>query len=220
MSAASIPGALAAAMLTGLLSVPAATVTAQTAADSAASAATGVYPAPPVAPDTGRSGGDTARGDSAAPSGPLVVNVAPPDTILLAACAGAPPGSMAEGILAVVFRSGSTDRERVAAAKTVDGVLAGPATSVGEEYIRLTSAAPSLTVAADRLIRQDAVTRVSPAPCPPPALPPAPPSTPAPAAPAGPATPPAGRDTTSSGGSAAPDSGAATAPGPSATPPP
>jgi hypothetical protein len=217
MSAASSPGRLAAAMLAGLLSLPAATATAQTAADSAASAATGVYPAPPVAPDTGRSASDTARADSAAPSGPLVVNVAPPDTILIAACAGTPPGSTAEGILAVVFRGGSTDREKVAAAKTVGGVLAGPAAG-GEEYVRLTPDAPPLTVAADRLIRLDAVTRVSPAPCPPPALPAAAPSTPA--APPAPAVPPAGRDTTSPGRSPAPDSTAATTPGPSAPPTP
>ncbi len=220
MSAASIPGPLATALLAGLLSLPTTAATAQTAADSAASAATGVYPAPPVAPDTGRSGGQTARADSAAPGAPLVVNVAPPDTILMSACAGAPPGSMAEGILAVVFRSGSTDREQVAAAKTVGGVLAGPAAGTGEEYVRLTADAPPVTVAADRLIRQDAVTRVSPAPCPPPALPAAAPSTPAPGPAPAPAVPPAGRDTASPGGSAAPDSVSATAPGPSAAAPP
>jgi hypothetical protein len=205
MSAASIPGRLTRALLAGLLSLPA-TAGAQTAADSAASAATGVYPAPPVPPDTGRSGGDTARAQSPAPSGPLVVNVAPPDTILIAACAGAPPGSMAEGILAVAFRSGSTDREKAAVAKLVGGVLAGPAAGPGEEYVRLTAGAPSATVAADRLILQDAVTRVSPAPCPPPAAPAAAPSSPAPGPTPAPALPPAGRDTAAPGGSASPDS--------------
>jgi hypothetical protein len=205
MSAASIPGRLTRALLAGLLSLPA-TAGAQTAADSAASAATGVYPAPPVPPDTERSAGDTARAQSPAPSGPLVVNVAPPDTILIAACAGAPPGSMAEGILAVAFRSGSTDREKAAVAKLVGGVLAGPAAGPGEEYVRLTAGAPSATVAADRLILQDAVTRVSPAPCPPPAAPAAAPSSPAPAPTPAPALPPAGRDTAAPGGSASPDS--------------
>jgi hypothetical protein len=205
VTAASIRGRLTTALLAGLLSLPA-TAGAQTAADSAASAATGVYPAPPVAPDTGRSAGDTARAQSPAPSGPLVVNVAPPDTILIAACAGAPPGSMAEGILAVVFRNGSTDREKAAAAKLVGGVLAGPAPGTGEEYVRLTADAPPATVAADRLILQDAVTRVSPAPCPPPAAPAAEPPTPTPGTTPAPTVAPAGRDTTAPGGSAAPDS--------------
>ena len=205
MSAASIPSRLATAVLAGLLSVPAA-ASAQTAMDSAASAATGVYPAPPVAPDTGRSAGDTARAQSPAASGPLVVNVAPPDTILIAACAGAPPGSMAEGILAVAFRSGSTDREKAAAAKLVGGVLAGPAAGTGEEYVRLTADAPSVKVAADRLILQDAVTRVSPAPCPPPAASAAEPAAPATGPTPAPAVPTAGRDTAAPGGSGAPDS--------------
>jgi hypothetical protein len=186
-----VPAAAAAAVVQALLSMVPAAALAQTAADSAASAATGVYPARPAAADTGRAASDTAsaaRSDSAglvppvadsaagggqradhAPAGPLVVNLAPPDTTLMRACEGEPGGSPAPGLLAVVFRAGTSDQEQAATAKAVGGVLAGPTAAGGEVYVRLPADAPALTVAADELIREDPVSQVSPALCPLPA---------------------------------------------------
>jgi hypothetical protein len=205
MNARPIRAAVAAAALAFLGTAP---VVAQTAADSAASAATGVYPAQPAAPDSGRPAADSAAGvrndsagarsvagdvrqaDSTVSTGPLVVNLSPPDTTLMRACEGAPAGSLAPGLLAVVFRAGTSGPEKVAAAKTVGGTLAGPTAAGGEEYVRLSADAPALTVVADRLIRADPVTRVSPAPCPSPEVESAPAATAAPQAPArGAATP-------------------------------
>lgn len=198
----------AAAAAAGIAFLGTAPVVAQTAADSAASAATGVYPARPAAPDSGRPATDSAAGvrndsagarsaagdvrqaDSTVSTGPLVVNLSPPDTTLMRACAGAPAGSLAPGLLAVVFRAGTSGPEKVAAAKAVGGALAGPTAAGGEEYVRLSADAPALTVVADRLIRADPVTRVSPAPCPSPEVESAPAETAAPQAPArGAATP-------------------------------
>lgn len=218
------PRPIHAAVAAAVLAFPSATPAfGQTAADSAASAATGVYPARPPAPDSGRPAGDSAasvrndsaggqRADSAGSTGPLVVNLSPPDTTLMRACAGAPAGSLAPGLLAVVFRAGTSGPEKVAAAKTVGGTLAGPTAAGGEEYVRLSADAPALTVVADRLIRADPVTRVSPAPCPPAEVESVPETTPAPAAPARGA--PAGSDT-----AVVPDSTAPPARGPFAPPP-
>jgi hypothetical protein len=100
-----------------------------------------------------------------------VTALAPVDTTLARACNGAPGGTEAPGLLAVVFRSRTPDTARVAAARAVGGTLAGP-TGYGEEYVRVPPNAGPLTVVADRLIRQRPVTQVSPVPCPPP--PPAP----------------------------------------------
>jgi hypothetical protein len=210
----SVQGWLTAAALPAVVILCARPAAGQTAADSAASAATGVYPAQSAAPDTApptRTPGakqDSAAGRSAVPgqrvdtvvsTGPLVVNLAPPDTTLLRACEGATAGSSAPDLLAVAFRAGTVEREKAAAAKTVHGTLAGP-TAEGEEYVRVPADGPALTVVADRLIREGPVTRVSLAPCPPPAtqaapaLPAVAPTAPPPAAAPG-ATPPAS-DTT------------------------
>ncbi|HET6579207.1 MAG TPA: hypothetical protein VFG66_12850 [Gemmatimonadales bacterium] len=227
MNARPIHAAVAAAVLAFPSAGPA---LAQTAADSAASAATGVYPARPTAPDSGRPAGDSAgsvrsdsagvravagdgpRADTAVSTGPLVVNLSPPDTTLMRACAGAPAGSLAPGLLAVVFRAGTSGPEKVAAAKAVGGTLAGPTAAGGEEYVRLSADAPALTVVADRLIRADPVTRVSPAPCPPAAVEPVPETTPTAPAPARGA--PTASDT-----AGVPDSTAPPVRGPFAAPP-
>ena len=95
----------------------------------------------------------------------------PTDTTLARACAGYPAGSEAPGLLAVIFNSGSSDRDRAAAAKAVGGTLAG-SSPYGEDYVRLAVGAGPLTAVADRLIRQNPVKQVSPVPCPaPPAMP-------------------------------------------------
>ena len=117
--------------------------------------------------------------DSAAASSPpralppAVTALAPVDTTLARACDGLPGGTEAPGLLAVIFRSGTPDSSRAAAAKAVAGTLAGPS-GYGEEYVRLPPDAGRLTIVADRLIRQKPVTQVSPVPCPPPPPAPAP----------------------------------------------
>jgi hypothetical protein len=104
---------------------------------------------------------------------PLSVGPAEPtDTTLARACAGAPAGSEAPGLLAVIFSPGTSERDRAAAAKAVGGTLAG-SSPYGEDYVRLGVGARPLTAAADQLIRQNPVKQVSPTPCPAPAATPA-----------------------------------------------
>ena len=133
-------------------------------------AATGVFaPAPGAAPGTGDPSSTGIAPGGAAPSvgpTPSAVSVEPNDTALARACQGLPAGTQAPGLLTVLFRAGTSDRDRAAAAKSVGGTLGGP-TPYGEEYVLLPPGAGPLTVIADRLIRQDPVTQVSPAPCPP-----------------------------------------------------
>jgi hypothetical protein len=176
-----------ATIATGLLLLAAAgSAAAQTSSDSAAAAAaaTGVYPARPPAADSGRPAptGGAARADSAtadtsargvatdtlSSSGPLVVNVAPVDSTLAHACAGSAGGPM-QDLLVVGFRAGTPERDKSAAAKEINGSLVGPTAAGDGEYIRLSAGSPTAATAADRLILQAAVTRVSPAVCPPPA---------------------------------------------------
>lgn len=151
-------------------------------AAAAAAAATGVYPASPPAADSGRPvrAGGAVRGDTVAAdtsargivadtlsaSGPLVVNVAPVDSTLARACAGSGGGPVPD-LLVVGFRAGTPEREKVATAKVVGGSLLGPTAAGDGEYIRLPAETPGAR-AADRLIRETAVTRVAPAVCPPP----------------------------------------------------
>ncbi len=90
---------------------------------------------------------------------------APVDSILAAACREAPPGRPAPGLLTVVFRAGTPDTARVAAAREVSGTLAGM-TASGEDYVRLSPESGPLVVAAARLIRLPPVTSVSEKSCP------------------------------------------------------
>ena len=158
--------------------------TAAAAAAAQAAAATGVYPARVPAADTGRPApsGGAARGDTVAAdtsargvatdtissSGPLVVNVAPVDSTLARACVGSGGGPI-QDLLVVGFRGGTSEREKSAAAGEINGTLVGPTAAGDGEYIRLSAESPATAAAADRLILQKAVTRVSPAVCPPPA---------------------------------------------------
>jgi hypothetical protein len=118
----------------------------------------------------------------------------PPDAVLARACAGEPGAAQAPGLLAVVFRPATPDAAQTAAARAVGGTLAG-LSPYGETYVLVPDSAGPLPAVADRLIRQDPVTTVSPVPCPANAsAAPAPVPQPAPAptpAPAGGGAPPA-----------------------------
>jgi hypothetical protein len=109
---------------------------------------------------------DTTAPAPVAPSDPPPAETASPaDTTLKKACTGAPPGMLAPGLLAVVYRTGTTREEAIAAAKSVGGEIAGMS-DLGEVYVRVPPSAGALDVVADQLIRQDPVTRVAPTPCP------------------------------------------------------
>jgi hypothetical protein len=152
--------------------------TAQTTTDSARAAASadslrratggGAAPAAPGAPAADRvppalGPGSTQTDPAAIPLG--IGPADPTDTTLARACAGAPAGSEAPGLLAVIFSPGTSERDRAAAAKAVGGTLAGTS-PYGEVYVRLAVGAGPLTAVADQLIRQNPVKEVSPAPCP------------------------------------------------------
>lgn len=144
-------------------------------ADSLGRAAGGsAAPAAPAAPTAERVPPALGPGSVATDPVSIPVDVGqadPTDTTLARACAGYPAGSEAPGLLAVIFNPGTSDRDRAAAAKAVGGTLAG-SSPYGEDYVRLAVGAGPLTVVADRLIRQNPVKQVSPAPCPaPPAMP-------------------------------------------------
>jgi hypothetical protein len=125
----------------------------------------------------------------------------PSDSILAAACAGG--GSVADGILLVVFDGSVEPERRSAVAREVGGRAVGVAAE-GGTYVALSPAGGlSPDAAADRLIRLEGVLSVGEAACPPPPPPPAPADTVAPGDTTAPATPP---DTTrpTPGDSAAP----------------
>ena len=127
--------------------------------------------------DSARQSGAASRAEALR----AVTVVAPQDTVLARACAGLPAGAEAPGLLAVVFRPGTSDTARAAAARAVGGRRAG-LSEYGEEYVQVPPDAGPLPAVADRLIRQEPVTAVSPAPCPAPAEEPAPTQTSAPGA--------------------------------------
>jgi hypothetical protein len=147
-------------------------VTAQAPNDSVRAAP--AVPAVPAAPPAERVPPALGPGSVATDPVSIPVDVGqadPTDTTLARACAGYPAGSEAPGLLAVIFNPGTSDRDRAAAAKAVGGTLAG-SSPYGEDYVRLAVGAGPLTAVADRLIRQNLVKQVSPAPCPaPPAMP-------------------------------------------------
>ena len=125
-------------------------------------------PAAPGAPSADRVPPALGPGSTGADAASIPLNVGPAeptDTTLARACAGVPAGSEAPGLLAVIFNPGTSERDRAAAAKAVGGTLAG-SSAYGEDYVRLAVGAGPLAAVADRLIRQDPVKQVSPAPCP------------------------------------------------------
>jgi hypothetical protein len=129
---------------------------------------------------------------------PPSVAEGPPDAVLDRACAGGPGGAQAPGLLAVLFRPATPDAAQAAAARAVGGTLAG-LSPYGETYVLVPDSAGPLPDVADRLIRQDPVTTVSPVPCPAaasaaPAPVPQPAPAPAPAPGGGTASPAAPKD--------------------------
>jgi hypothetical protein len=92
-------------------------------------------------------------------------DAAPADTTLKKVCSGVAPGSLAPGLLVVVFSAGTTREAAQAAVKTIGGTIAGMSDK-GEVYVQVPPSAGPLPTVADQLIRQDPVSQVAPAPCP------------------------------------------------------
>jgi hypothetical protein len=110
--------------------------------------------------------GSTMAAVPVAPAPP--VSIAPVDTTLAAGCAGERARSLAPDLLMVTFRPGTPPSERAKAAHAVGGTLAGPV-DPDTEYFRVPAEGSDaqLQAIADRVIRLDPVTEVSPAVCPP-----------------------------------------------------
>lgn len=154
----------AALFLFGLALTAARTASAQAPRDSTR---------PPVASDTAR----PATGNPATPPPamlPAASPAPPPDAVLAKACAGESGGAEAPGLLAVTFRAGTAESAQADAARAVGGTVSGES-PYGDTYVSIPDNAGPLPLVADRLIRQEPVTTVSPVPCPnAPAPPPAP----------------------------------------------
>jgi hypothetical protein len=115
------------------------------------------------AADSAKSGKAPADSASAPPAAAAAL---PADSVLSSACASARAGTVAPGILLVLFRDSATEKERAAAVTGAGGVAAGTAPS-GGDYVRVASdSIPSRDVA-DRLVQDPAVASISERTCPP-----------------------------------------------------
>ncbi len=111
------------------------------------------------ADSTRRGGRDSVPAPSVAPPAPV-----PTDSVLSDACSFARPGTVAPGLLVVVFRDEATAEERSAAVTEAGGVSAGTA-PMGGEYVRASANTSSRDVA-DQLVLNPAVASVSERSCP------------------------------------------------------
>jgi hypothetical protein len=103
--------------------------------------------------------GDSGAAESAA--GPAL----PADSVLAGACASARGGTVAPGILLVLFRDSATEKERATAVTGAGGVAAGSAPG-GGEYIRVAADSITSRDLADRIIQDPAVATISERTCP------------------------------------------------------
>jgi hypothetical protein len=92
-------------------------------------------------------------------------SAAPVDTVLSDACSATRPGTLAPGLLLVLFRGAATGKERTAAVATAGGVSAGPAPG-GGDYVRPSADTISSRDLADRLVQDPAIASISERTCP------------------------------------------------------
>ena len=116
---------------------------------------------PPAADSTNRTARDSTSPASSAAS-VLPTPSMPVDSVLSGACSSARPGTVAPGLLLVVFRDEATAEERSAAVTEAGGASAGMA-PMGGEYVRATASARDV---ADQLVLNPAVASVSERSCP------------------------------------------------------
>lgn len=161
--ALSIPSAPIAAQVTrdssGRASAPAADSTAAAYGDSVSK----------VGVDTSHNAqaADTIRPilrDSVSPASASTTPSIPVDTVLSAACPSGQPGTLASGLLLVVFRDEVTTEDRLTAVREAGGSPVGPA-PVGGEYVRAQGTASARDIA-DQLALNPVVASVSERSCP------------------------------------------------------
>jgi hypothetical protein len=116
-----------------------------------------VAPTPPA--DTA----GKARSDSA--SAALPQAGIPSDSVLSVTCRAMRAGSVAPGLLLVLFRDSATQKDRSSAVTRAGGAIAGEAPG-GGEYVRLASDTMSSRTLADQLVLDAAVASVAERTCP------------------------------------------------------
>ena len=104
------------------------------------------------------------RADSSATVQPAAAT-GPVDTVLSGACSAARPGTLAPGLLLVLFRDSATEKERATALTAAGGVSAGPAPG-GGDYVRPSADTVSSRDLADRLVQDPAIALISERTCP------------------------------------------------------
>jgi hypothetical protein len=150
---------------------------AQATADSAARAKAAPDSTAAYGDSTKQAGVDTSQGPAAdsaksskAPADSATARptgaALPADSVLSGACASARAGTVAPGILLVLFRDSATGKERASAITGAGGVAAGSAPA-GGEYVRVASDSISSRDLADRLVQDPAVASISERTCPP-----------------------------------------------------
>jgi hypothetical protein len=107
---------------------------------------------------TAKAAGDSAPPQPAAPA-------LPADSVLSEVCSGSRPGTVAPGILVVLFRDSVTPKERDSAVAAAGGVLAGTAPT-GGQYVKPAADTLSSRELADRLVQDAAVASISERSCP------------------------------------------------------
>jgi len=110
-------------------------------------------------PDTAR----RAASDSA--SSALPQPGIPSDSVLSVTCRSMRAGSVAPGLLLVLFRDSTTQKDRSAAVTRAGGAVAGEAPG-GGQYVRLASDSMSARTLADQLVLDPAVASVAERTCP------------------------------------------------------
>jgi hypothetical protein len=119
----------------------------------------------------GKQGADSAAKAPKAPADsatarPPAAAALPTDSVLSGSCASARAGTVAPGILLVLFRDSATEKERASAVTAAGGVVAGSAPG-GGDYVRVASDTISSRDLADRLVQDPAVASISERTCPP-----------------------------------------------------
>lgn len=120
------------------------------------------------APDTSRGtpAADTARRTSPDSTSPGLPRAGiPADSVLSVTCRSMRAGSLAPGLLLVLFRDSATEKDRSAAVTHAGGAIVGEAPG-GGQYIRLASDSMSSRTLADQLVLDPAVASVSERTCP------------------------------------------------------
>jgi hypothetical protein len=90
---------------------------------------------------------------------------APADSVLSGACSASRPGTLAPGLLLVLFRDSATEKQRSAAVTSAGGMFAGRAQG-GGDYVRPSADTVSSRDLADRLVQDAAIASISERTCP------------------------------------------------------